>query len=120
MATPPTTATDAPIQSLATGAAHDLRNVLFVIRAHCERLIEATGPEDARREDLEAIKDAVDRGASLAVELVQAGRGQRRMRPLDVNQAIVGIEPLVKRLVGDRVTVTLRLSAASWPVTANS
>ncbi|HEX5108985.1 MAG TPA: ATP-binding protein [Vicinamibacterales bacterium] len=120
MATPPTTAIDAPIQSLAAGAAHDLRNVLFVIRAHCERLIEATAPEDSRREDLEAIKDAVERGASLASELVQAGRPQRRMRPLDVNQAIKGIEPLVRRLVGDRVTVTLRLSTLSWPVTANS
>jgi two-component system, cell cycle sensor histidine kinase and response regulator CckA len=120
MATPPTTAIDTPIESLATGAAHDLRNVLFVIRAHCERLIDATSQEDSRREDLEAIKDAVERGASLASELVQAGRGPRRMRPLDVNQAIRGIEPLVGRLVGDRVTVTLRLSASSWPVTANS
>ena len=119
MATPPTTAIDAPLQSLATGAAHDLRNVLFVIRAHCERLIDAIGPDDPRREDLDAIKDAVDRGASLASELVQAGRGSGRTRLLDVNSTIRGIEPLIKRLVGDRVAVSLRLSTTSWPVTAN-
>src|SRR5262245_56706925 len=119
MATPPTTAIDAPIQSLATGAAHDLRNVLFVIRAHCERLIDAIAPDDPRREEVDAIKDAVDRGASLASELVQSGRESRRMRPLDVNAAIRGIEPLIKRLVGDGVAMSLRLSATSWPVTAN-
>ena len=42
------------------------------------------------------------------------------VRPLDVNAAMRGIEPLIKCLVGDRVAVTLRLSTTSWPVTANS
>jgi two-component system cell cycle sensor histidine kinase/response regulator CckA len=37
-----------------------------------------------------------------------------------VHRAILGIEPLVRRLVGDGVSVSLCLSATSWPVTANA
>jgi two-component system cell cycle sensor histidine kinase/response regulator CckA len=119
MATSTALALDEPLSSLATGAAHDLRNLLFVIRAHCDRLAAAVPEQDPHRADLDAIQDAVDRGALLASQLVTAGRTRARSRPADVNETIRALEALIQRLVGDRVTVTMRLSQASWPVTAN-
>jgi two-component system cell cycle sensor histidine kinase/response regulator CckA len=120
MATSPAAAIDAPLSSLTTGAAHDLRNLLFVISAHCESLMDAIAPQDSRRADLDAIRDAVDRGATLASQLVTTARVDARSMPADVQRAILGIEPLVQRLVGDGVSVSLCLSASSWPVTANT
>ena len=119
MATTPAPAIDAPLSSLATGAAHDLRNLLFVIRAHCERLLDTVALQDSRRADVDAIRDAADRGATLASQLVTSGRTQVAARPVDVRETIRGIEPLVRRLVGERVSVVMRLSPLSWPVTTN-
>jgi two-component system, cell cycle sensor histidine kinase and response regulator CckA len=120
MPTSPARAIDAPLSSLATGAAHDLRNLLFVIRAHCDHLIEDVAPHDSRYADLEAIRDAADRGAVLTSQLVAAGRTDDPPRPADVTETIRKFEPLIRRLVGDRVTVAMRLAATSWRVTANS
>jgi two-component system, cell cycle sensor histidine kinase and response regulator CckA len=120
MATSTVPALDAALSSLATGAAHDLRNVLFLIRAHSEQLLAATPAQDPRREDLDAIKDAADRGAQLAAQLVRAGRDSAAPQPVDVNQVVRGIEPLIRRLVGERITVTTSLSSTPWLVTANA
>jgi two-component system cell cycle sensor histidine kinase/response regulator CckA len=120
MATSTASALDAGLSNLATGAAHDLRNVLFVIRAHCEQLLASTPPQDPRREGLDAIKDAIDRGARLASQLVANGRSNARAQVVDVNETIRGIEPLVRRLVGDRVSVSTSLSRTPWLVPANA
>jgi two-component system cell cycle sensor histidine kinase/response regulator CckA len=120
MATPTVSALDAALSSLATGAAHDLRNVLFLIRAQTEQLLAATPPHDPRREELDAIRDAAERGAQLASQLVTAGRDSAASQPVDVNQVVRGMEPLIRRLVGERVTVSTSLASTPWLVTANA
>jgi two-component system cell cycle sensor histidine kinase/response regulator CckA len=111
---------EAPLTSLAAGAAHDLRNVLFVISAHSERLISGAPPGDPRLEDLRAIRDAATRGATLAREIVVTARDQARPKLVDVNAVIRGIEPLVRRLAGERVIVTVAPGRSAWPVAANA
>ena len=120
MATSPAAVIDASLSSLTTGAAHDLRNLLFVIRAHSERLLEALSAQDAYRADVDAIRDAADRGAILAAQLVTSGRAHTPFKPADVGETIRGIEPLVRRLVGGQVVVSTHIAPALWPVTANS
>ena len=46
---------DSQAPSLEAGVAHDFKNLLFVITAHCQRLIQTLEPEDSRRRDAEAI-----------------------------------------------------------------
>ncbi len=115
-----TPATETPLPGLAAGAAHDLRNVLFVISAHCERLLGTVAPGDPHGEDLHAIRDAVEHGTALAREIVSSAQGQGARAPVDINDVIRGIEPLVMRLVGDGVTVATSLTECPWAVTANA
>ena len=106
---------------LAAGAAHDLRNLLFVVTAHCHRLLAAAEPGHPWKEDLHAIHDAADRCTTLAAQIVAEARiFEQSSRALDVNAAILGVEPLLAQLVGDAVALRLRLSPNSWPVSANT
>jgi two-component system, cell cycle sensor histidine kinase and response regulator CckA len=121
MGTPAIPATDTPLSSLAAGAAHDLRNVLFVISAHCERLLTTVADGDPRSEDLHAIADAAAHGAALAREVVTGAQEQERSSgPIDINDVIRGIEPLIRRLVGEHITVGTSFSEGAWAVTANA
>jgi signal transduction histidine kinase len=113
----PGSVTDVPLSSLARGAAHDLRNVLFVISAHCEHLLASTGAAD--RSDLETFKDAADRGVALAAQIVDSGRDDLHVHTADVNTVIAGVEPLLRRMIGSEVAVRLELTPGVGEVTAN-
>ena len=115
----PTTAVD-PSIDLSTGAAHDLRNVMFVIAAQCAKLADAFDADDPRGGDVRAIGDAAERGVALARQLGARGRAAERPRAADVNATIRGVLPLVRRLVGDRIDVMASFDAPAWPVTANA
>jgi two-component system, cell cycle sensor histidine kinase and response regulator CckA len=117
MALPLSTQTEA--LSIATGAAHDLRNVLFVITAHCERLLGEMPAADPRIEDLRAIQDAVGRGVALTRQMLSDAAEEHAPRSANVNDLIRGIVPLVTRLAGDGVTLTTALTPGTWPVSAN-
>ena len=103
-----------PVQ--AVGAAHDLRNVLFVISAHCHRLLQLIQPGDPGSDDLHAIKDASDRGMALARHMISATSAQLPPRPVDVNEVIDGLEPLLRRMVGGHIDISIRLGTGAWPV----
>jgi two-component system cell cycle sensor histidine kinase/response regulator CckA len=118
MALPVSTSTEA--LSIATGAAHDLRNVLFVITAHCERLLSETSPADPQSEDLRAIQDAAARGVALTRQMLSEAAEEHAPRSANVNDVIRGIVPLLTRLAGDRVAVTTALTPGTWPVSANA
>ena len=111
---------DAPAATLTTGAAHDLRNVLFLINAHSERVLRGTTPDDPRYDDLRAIRDAAGRGAQLARQMVSAARELDRPKPVDVNAVIGGLEPLLARMAGERVSLRVRPCRTCWPVSANA
>jgi len=114
-----------PVEGMATrlaaGAAHDLRNLLFVVTAHCHRLLAAAEPGHPWSEDLHAIQDAADRCTTLAGQIVAEARiFEQPSRALDVNAVVLGVEPLLTQLVGDAVALRLRLSPNAWPVSANT
>jgi CheY-like chemotaxis protein len=106
--------------SLAAGAAHDLRNLLFVIGAHCDRLLGSLGADQAAVQDLQAIRDAAARGTALARQIVKGHSEERLPQPVDVNEVIRGVLPLASRLAGDRVALSTSLSPRTWRVTANA
>src|ERR1043166_3845361 len=107
---------ESSLPTSAIGAAHDLRNVLFVISAHCHRLLQGISSTDPGRDALQAIKDATERGMALALQGVPAPSPEAPPRPVDVNDVVRGIEPLVRRLVGDRVELAIHLGNGAWPV----
>ena len=92
------------VGQLAGGVAHDFNNLLLVV-LNAARFIEEDMPEDdPRREDLQLITDAADRGASLVRHLLAFSRQQIvEPKTLNVNDVIDEMEPLFRRSAGERV-----------------
>ena len=104
------------IGRLAGGIAHDFNNMLFVINGHAEMLSQDLLPE--RRGDLDldetlrnvkAILEAGDRAATLTSQLLAFGR-QQPISPtvLDLNAAIDGLEPMVRKLIGENTRLVVK------------
>ncbi len=96
---------------IAGGVAHDFNNLLTTIRGFGELLLLDMVPDDRRRSDVQRICRAADRGALLTRQLLAFGKQQAQdPRPININEVVRGMEPLVQRLVGADVRLDVRLS----------
>ena len=115
-----TIGTEAPTR-LVAGAAHDLRNLLFVISAHSHRLQAMADQGHPWAEDLRTIQESADRCSALAAQILSEARIlEQPARPLDVNAVFHGVEPLLMQLIGDHVAMHASLTPNLWAVTASS
>jgi two-component system cell cycle sensor histidine kinase/response regulator CckA len=97
------------IGRLAGGIAHDFNNLLAVILGGAGA-IRAGGIDPAQAADAAAVEDAARRGAALVAQLLAFARQQRlQPRILELNAAVAGIAPLLRRLLGEAITLELRL-----------
>ncbi|MGH2465737.1 MAG: PAS domain S-box protein, partial [Candidatus Limnocylindrales bacterium] len=116
------------IGRLAGGIAHDFNNMLFAIRGFAEMLEEDLSPEkrsglnpaEALR-SVNAISNAAERASVLTGQLLAFGR-QQILSPavLDVNEAIESVEPMLRRLIGENIRLSLELAADLAHVRADS
>jgi PAS domain S-box-containing protein len=93
------------IGQLAGGIAHDFNNLLTAIIGYAELLADSA-LDPGEQLFVDAIRRAADRAATLTSQLLAFGRRQI-LNPvvLDANQVVAGIEDLVRRLVGEGITV---------------
>ena len=116
------------IGRLAGGIAHDFNNMLFAIRGYAEMLEEDLGPERRSELDLDlahrnaaAIGTVVDRASQLTSQLLAFSRRQIvTPRVVDLNEGIRTVEPMLRRLIGERVELRLALDASAGRVRADS
>ncbi len=89
------------VGKLAGGVAHDFNNLLTVIDTQVE-LLRLDLPDDATiRSDLDVLKDASARAATLTRRLLDfARRSQASAELLDPAEALRGMAPLLRRLAG--------------------
>ena len=112
---------------LAGGVAHDFNNLLTVISGYSELALqrvtngEPHSDSDDVRDDLEEIKSAAARAASLTQQLLAFSR-QQVVRPgkLDLNEIVAEIEKMLDRLIGEDVALVVKLDAAIGPVLADA
>ena len=96
---------------LARGVAHDFNNVLAAIIGSSDLLVMRLSPDDPSRDESEEIRKAALRGAALTRQLLAFSRSQMlEVKLLDLNEVALQLESMLHRLVGDRVTVTVRVS----------
>ncbi|MEZ5289624.1 MAG: PAS domain S-box protein [Vicinamibacterales bacterium] len=94
---------------LAGGVAHDFNNVLTVITSTAELGIEDAPPGSPTRDSLETIRQASLRAAGLTRQLLAFSRRQvLRPTPVDLNETVAALAPIVRRAVGEAVAVELR------------
>jgi PAS domain S-box-containing protein len=112
---------------LAGGVAHDFNNLLTVISGYSEialqRVTEAASQTEGEdvRDELEEIKSAAARAASLTQQLLAFSR-QQVVRPgmVDLNEVVADIEKMLHRLIGEDVTLGVKLDPDAGPVLADA
>ena len=105
---------------LAGGIAHDFNNIVQAIGGYSELLQENLAPEDPRRDTVNEILRAGDRAAALTRQLLAFSRQQvMQPRVLDLNAVVGTVESLLRRLIGEDVTLKARLAPHLWSVRAD-
>jgi two-component system cell cycle sensor histidine kinase/response regulator CckA len=102
---------------LAGGIAHDFNNLLTVIRLNTEIIMDGFDPTDPRSEDVKQIRSAAERASTLTRQLLAFSRKQiLQSRVLDVNSVIGNVEPMLRRLIGEDITITTACGARGYLV----
>ena len=105
---------------LAGGIAHDFNNLLTAITGYSELLLEDLGAQDPRRLDVEEIRKAAWRAAALTQQLLAFSRKQvLQPQVLDLNEVVANAEKLLRRLIGENITLRTSLDPALDATTAD-
>jgi PAS domain S-box-containing protein len=114
---------------LAGGVAHDFNNLLAVILNYASFVSEkvqaaAAEPAGAHWEpvchDMEQIRRAAERATALTHQLLAFGRREVvRPQTLNLNDVINGLEPLLRRTLGEHMVLTIDLFPDLQPVTVD-
>ena len=106
---------------LAGGVAHEFNNQLAAILGYAELTLHKLGVEHTAVREVEAIRTAAQRSADLAGHLLAFARRQASApRPLDLNDAVVGILDALAEMRADHVAIAWLPGAALWTIEADS
>ncbi|HEV8540143.1 MAG TPA: PAS domain S-box protein [Nitrospiraceae bacterium] len=105
------------IGKLAGGIAHDFNNLLTVILGHSQLLLAALGREHPLLYQVEAIKSAGERTATLTNQLLAFSRKQMiQPRVLDLNQVVADMKRMLQPLIGEDIILATELAGDLWPI----
>ena len=92
------------IGRLAGGIAHDFNNLLTAIIGYSDLLLSEVGNDARLRAQIEEIGGAGRRAAVLTSQLLTFSRKQvRQPKVLDLNEVIIGIEKMLRHLIGEDI-----------------
>ena len=98
---------------LAGGIAHDFNNMLAAMKVALNAAQERTARDHELGVELEIIGDAISRAGQLTAQLLSFSRHQPvPVAAHDVNQLIGTLEPMLRRVAGDPVSVVVKTSAS--------
>jgi len=104
----------------ARGVAHDFNNIFTAVTANCDLLLEDITPDDPRRPEVVAIREAVERATDLTRRLFKLGAVQPLESELvDLNDLVRATDQELAALAGDRIGVATALEPRFSPITAD-
>lgn len=105
---------------LAGGVAHDFNNLLTVIQGHVEMILEEASDRFPFREDLQQVLGEARRAAALTRQLLAFSRQQVLARKrLDLARALAELEPILRRLIPERIELRFELDSDPQVVRAD-
>lgn len=105
------------VGQLAGGVAHDFNNILTAVIGYCDLMLLRHSPGDADFDDINQIRQNANRAANLVRQLLAFSRQQTlRLQVLQVSDVIGELSHLLKRLLGETVTLTVKHGRNLAPV----
>ncbi|MEO8563492.1 MAG: ATP-binding protein [bacterium] len=109
------------VGQLAGGVAHDFNNLLTVIKTYGEFMLEQIDESSPLRADALEIQKAAGRAAALTRQLLAFSRKQALLpRVIDLNEIVHGLEPMLRRLIGEDIEIALRAAPQIGAVKADA
>jgi PAS domain S-box-containing protein len=105
------------VGQLTGGIAHDFNNMLTGVMGSLELLKRyiAEGRTDKIERYIDAATTSAQRAAGLTQRLLAFSRRQSLdVQAVDVNHVVIGMEDLLRRTLGERVGLDIRLHAGGW------
>jgi PAS domain S-box-containing protein len=108
------------VGQLASGIAHDFNNLLTVINGMSELLMGQIKQDDPAHAGVEEIHRAGERAAGLTRQLLAFSRQQiLEPRVLNLSTVVAGMEGLLRRLLGEDITLVVVPTQDEGSVTAD-
>jgi two-component system, cell cycle sensor histidine kinase and response regulator CckA len=105
------------VGQLAGGIAHDFNNVLSAIMMATDFLLNSHKPTDPSFKDIMQIKQNANRAAALVRQLLAFSRKQTlRPQVLDLGEILSDLGMLLRRLIGEKVSLEIVHGRDLWPV----
>ena len=109
------------IGMLAGGIAHDFNNLLTVIIGNAQLALMDVIKDESLRKEIEDIKKAGNKAASLTRQLLAFSRKQMiKPEVLNINEIINETEKMLKRMIGEDIEFLTVLEPDLWKVYADS
>jgi two-component system cell cycle sensor histidine kinase/response regulator CckA len=108
------------IGRLAGGVAHDFNNLLTAIMGYTAMAADTLPPDHAAHPDLEGIQKTAQRAANLTRQLLAFARRQIiEPRVLNLNDLILNVEKMLRRLISEDIKLTTLLAPDLAPLKAD-
>lgn len=109
------------VAGMLTGSvAHDFNNLLTMINAHAEAALEEIPAHSEAAKDLNSILQITGKAGALTGQLLSfLRRTPTANKPLNVNHLIEQSTSMYKRLLGDKIKLTMQLGVEVKPVLAD-
>lgn len=105
------------VGQLAGGVAHDFNNMLSVILGYAQLALEKTEPSSSLHGNLQEILDAAQRSVNITRQLLAFARKQTiAPQVLDLNETVEGMLKMLRRLIGEDVTLDWLPAPKLWQV----
>ena len=105
------------IGQLAGGVAHDFNNMLMVILGNADMMLDELPANSSLRPLCETILHAAEGSAELTARLLAFSRQQPlQPRRMQVNEVVEKTADLLKRTLGENVSIKLDVAADAWDV----
>jgi two-component system CheB/CheR fusion protein len=106
---------------LAGGIAHDFNNLLTIILGHSNLLRDRLADDEPAAHQLLEIEAAGEKAASLTQQLLSFSRRQvLHPEVLELNTIVADCDRMLRRLVGERITIAVKCEPALWQVRADA
>ncbi len=108
------------VGQLAGGIAHDFNNVLGAIMMASDFLVNAHKPTDPSFQDIIQIRQNANRAAAMVRHLLAFSRKQTlRPQVIDLGDVVFDLTMLLRRLIGERITLNVIPQRDLWSVKAD-